>query len=114
MKFLILFLILAISIQPLQAGVCDMDMEQGQEASHHMQAPDEGDHDCCDSEDSDGSDSQPNCGSLMHCGSCNASFSTLPDIYRFNASWVIQYSPALSSDALPPSHSTPLFRPPIA
>jgi len=34
MKFLILILVLAISIQPLQAGPCDMDMEKSQETSH--------------------------------------------------------------------------------
>ena len=114
MKFLILFLVLSISIQPLQAGVCDMDMEKGQETAHPMQDSNEGQHDCCDSNEPDDPDSQQGCGTMMHCGSCNAAFSTLPSIYRFNSYWVSQYSQALSSDPLLPSHSTPLFRPPIA
>ena len=111
MKFLVLFLILAISIQPLQAGICDMDMEDSHETSHHMPSTDDRDHDCCDSEEPD---SQTDCGNLMHCGSCHASFSALPAIPRVNAYQLIQYSPALSSDALPASPYTPLLRPPIA
>ena len=116
MKFLILFLVLSTSIQPLQAGVCDMDMdmEKGQATSHHMQDSDGLNHDCCDSDDSDDSNFEQGCGEMMHCGSCNASVSTLPGIYRFNSYWEIQYSPVESFDALLPSHSAPLFRTPIA
>lgn len=40
MKFLILFLVLAISAQPLQAGFCDMDMGKNQETPHHMDMSD--------------------------------------------------------------------------
>ena len=113
MKFLILFLVLTIGVQPLQAGVCDMDMEKDQVSSHHMQDSDEGDHDCCDADEPEDSDSQPGCGNMMYCGSCNATFSPLSGVYRFNDDWANQYSLALSSDSLLPSHSTPLFRPPI-
>ena len=109
MKFLILFLALMISIQPLQAGVCDM--ETSQDAPHHMEHSEGGDHDCCDSDDSD---SQSGCEGMMHCGSCNASFSTLPGILKFNARWVTHYSQELSSGVVHPSHSVPPFRPPIA
>ena len=101
-----------ISIQPLQAGVCDM--ESGQEASHTMEHSDDGNHDCCDSDDSDDSDSQSGCDSMMHCGSCNATVSTLPGILKFNARWATNYSPELSSGVELPSHSAPPFRPPIA
>ena len=111
MKFLILILVLAISIQPLQAGFCDMDMEKSQETSHHMERSDDGNHDCCDSDDSD---SQSGCESSMHCGPCHVFFSTLPSIYKFNSSWVTRYSSELSSNVVFPSHSAPPFRPPIA
>lgn len=109
MKFLILFLVLAISIQPLQAGVCDM--ETSQDVSHQMDRSDDGDHDCCDSDDSG---SEPGCGNMMHCGFCSATFSTLPGIYKFNAGWATRYSTGLISGFVFPSHSAPPFRPPIA
>ena len=108
MKFLILFLVLAISIQPLQAGFCDM--EASQDVSHQMQASDDGNHDCCDSDDPG---SQSGCGSLMHCGFCMTSFSALPRSYEFNPVWVTHYSPGLPSEVVFPSHSAPPFRPPI-
>lgn len=98
-----------ISIQPLQAGVCDMDTSQ--DVPHHMEQPEGGDHDCCDSDDSD---SQSGCEGMMHCAPCNASFSTLPGIFKFNARWVTHYSQELSSSVVQPSHSSPPFRPPIA
>ena len=112
MKYLTFILVLLISIQPLQAGFCDM--ESGQEAPQTMDHSDEGNHDCCDSDDSDASDSQSGCDSMMHCGSCNAAFSALPSILKFNARWATNYSPELSSGFELPSHSAPPFRPPIA
>ena len=112
MKFLTFILVLLINIQPLQAGFCDM--ESGQEAPQTMEHSDDGNHDCCDSDESDDSDSQSGCDGMMHCGSCNASFSALPDILKFNARWVTNYSHGLSSGVELPSHSAPPFRPPIA
>lgn len=109
MKVLILFLVLAISVQPLQAGLCDM--EASQDASQTMEHSDDMNHGCCDSDDSG---SQPECGSMMHCGFCSATFSTLPKTHDFNPSWVTRYSPGLSSNAVLPSHSSPPLRPPIA
>ena len=111
MKFLILILVLAISIQPLQAGPCDMDMEKSQETSHHMKNSDDGNHDCCDSDDSD---SQSGCESSMHCGPCHAFFSALPSAYKFNSSGVTHCPSELTSNVEFPSHSAPPFRPPIA
>jgi hypothetical protein len=109
MKFMILFLILAISIQPLQAGFCDM--EAGQDITHNMEHADDGNHDCCDSDDSG---SLTECESMMHCGSCHAAYSSLPTIYKFNAGWVTHYFLGSSSGGVFPSHSAPPFRPPIA
>jgi len=109
MKVLILFLALAISAQPLLAGVCDM--ESNQEASHHMVQADEGGHDCCDS---DQDEQQPGCDGEMQCGSCGATVSALPDVFKVNARWENQYSLNLSSGLVLPSHSSPPFRPPIS
>ena len=111
MKYLTFVLVLLISIQPLQAGYCDM--ETGQEAPQTMDHSDDGSHDCCDSDDSDNSDFQSECDGMMHCGSCHASVSTLPSILKFNTRWATSYSPELSSGFELPSHSTPPFRPPI-
>ena len=111
MRLLILILVLAISIQPFQAGACDMDMEKNQETSHHMDDSDDGKHDCCDSDESD---SQSGCEGLMLCSPCSTFFSALPSVYKFNSSWVIRYTSELSSNVVFPSHSAPPFRPPIA
>jgi len=88
-----------------------MDMEKNQETSHHMDRSDDGNRDCCDSDDSD---SQSGCESSMHCGPCHVFFSTLPSVYKFNSNWVARYSSRIFSDVVFPSHSSPLFRPPIA
>jgi len=111
MRILIFILVLAINIQPLQAGFCDMDMGKGQDSSHHMNHFDDENHDCCDSDDSG---SQAGCEGSAHCGPCQAFFSTLPSVYQFQSSWVGRYSPELSSNVVFPNNSAPPFRPPIA
>jgi len=111
MKFLILMLVLAISSQPLQAGFCDMDMETGQETSHHMEDSDHDSHDCCDPENTDG---QEGCDSEMQCGPCFASVSALPGMIKVNPIWGNHQSWNLSSGIVLPSHSSPPFRPPIS
>jgi hypothetical protein len=110
MKLLILFLIVAISAQPLQAGFCDMEMEEGQESSHHMEPSEQTGHDCCGS---DASGAQEGCDGEMNCGFCFASVSALPGMIRINATWTINFSPDISSGVVLPSHSSPPFRPPI-
>jgi hypothetical protein len=111
MKFLILILVLAISAQPLQAGFCDMNMEKNQESSHHMDHSDEVNHDCCDSNDAD---KQEGCGNEMNCGPCFVSVSMLPSLLKVNPTWGSHHSLDLSSGIVLPSHSSPLFRPPIS
>ena len=54
------------------------------------------------------------CENMMHCGFSSVAFSTLPALYKFNASWKNHYDPGLSSGVVLPSHSAPPFRPPIA
>jgi hypothetical protein len=111
MRILILLLVLAISTQPLQAGICDMDMEKGQESSHHTQESENNEHDCCDSDDSDSKDG---CDGEMKCGFCFANVSALPDFIKANSTWVSHFSLDLSSGVILPIHSSPPFRPPIS
>jgi hypothetical protein len=112
MKLLILILILAISAQPLQAGVCDVNMEASQETSHHMDHSDHNAHDCCDKS---GNDSQAEgCDGEMNCGVCFANVSTLSNSIKINPAWGQQYGHDLSSGVVLPSHSSPPFRPPIS
>ena len=116
MKFLILLLILSISAQPLRAGFCDMEMdaENNQEMSHHMDPSDndnQGGHDCCGSDDGD---SQEGCDSEMNCGFCFVSVSAVPGMARVSPQWAQEYSLVFSSGFILPSHSPPPFRPPIS
>lgn len=117
MKLLILILILAISAQPLQAGSCDMDLEKNQETSHDMSQmgqmdhSDDQKHDCCDTSDTD---SEEGCDSQMKCGFCFATVPALPSLNKFNTIWAHQFSLDISPGLILPSHSSPLFRPPIS
>jgi hypothetical protein len=111
MKFLILIFILSISIQPLQAGFCDMEMEMNQEGAHQMDHSEPDDHDCCES---DNSDQTEGCDGEMHCGSCLAGASPLPSMIKINPAWGEHHSSRLSSGIVLPSHASPPFRPPIS
>ena len=111
MRILTLLLVLAISTQPLQAGICDMDMEKSQGSPHHMQDSENGRHDCCDSDESDSLDG---CDSEMKCGFCFANLSALPGTIKLSSTWVNLFSLDLSSGVILPSHSPPPFRPPIS
>jgi len=112
MKLMTLILVLAMGFPPLQAGYCDMD--SGAVSPNQMMAHDHGDapdHGCCDP---GRPDSQDNCGGEMLCGACGISVSTLPVIY--NVQRTALHLPALnfSSGEITPSHSPPLYRPPIS
>lgn len=113
MKLLTLILILAISIQPLQAGFCAMDMEQGppQDMAQDMDMGNSDGHGCCDPEESD---SESACEGGMHCGFCTAGVSLLPEIPRLSPTWHPDYTFSLSAGTIVPSHSSPPFRPPIS
>lgn len=112
MKILILFLALAISAQPLQAGFCDM--ETNHEAAHHMkQIEKAGDElpDCCDSELAN---SQQGCDQQMYCGFCLAAASTKSDLQRVAVIWIVLYAQDITSGEIKPSNPSPPFRPPIS
>jgi len=111
MKLLILFLVFAISTQPLQAGFCDMDLEKNQQDSHHMDDSDDAGHDCCDSDDAE---SQQDCASGMDCGMCFVNATALPSAMKFTPAWEHGYYTNFSSALILPSHSSPPFRPPIS
>ena len=112
MKTLILILVLAISAQPLQAGVCDM--ETNQEAAHYLkQMENAGDDrpDCCDSERAN---SQQGCDQQMYCGFCSAGVSTKSDLHGVTVIWLTLYAQDITSGEIKPSNSHPPFRPPIS
>jgi len=87
MKILILFLVLTITAQPLQAGTCDMDTNSARGSAMNMDHPmdhamrhDVGSaqhqkHDCCDSGKTD---SQDSCDNAMNCGMCLAGHLAIP------------------------------------
>lgn len=122
MKVLILFLVLAISIQPLQAGSCAVDMgkaPQGQhqtshkmdhEMDHEMDHSGGGGHDCCKT---DGADSPHGCDNTMNCGFCFVHASALPSVMKLALTWEHNYSVDFTTGLVLPSHSSPPFRPPI-
>jgi hypothetical protein len=110
MKFIVLLLVLAIMLPPVQAGSCDVETGQAT-TSHQMQATDDGEHKCCDSEQAE---SPHGCSSDMLCGFCSASTSSIPDTPRYSVIWQHHYSRNTSSGAVASSHSSPLFRPPIS
>lgn len=111
MKLWILILALAISAQPLQAGVCDMEMEENQESIHLMDMSGKQGHDCCDTEDTD---SRDGCDAGMNCGMCFVSVSAIFDIPRVEPVWSRSVYRESSMGVILPSHSSPPFRPPIA
>jgi len=112
MKFIALFLIIAISVQPVQAGGCGM--ETGQASSHQMQNMPSDDHDahkCCDPGQAQ---TRQDCGGEMLCGFCNIPPSTVHVPHLGPVVWT--YTQSLNSEpgTLSPSHSSPLYRPPIS
>jgi hypothetical protein len=109
MRLIVLFLVLVISIPPLQAGYCDM--ETGQAASHQMHHGNGGGHKCCDPEQPE---SQHGCGGDMLCGFCSANVSTLLIVYNVHLVPVQMHIRNFSSGAIAPPHSSPLYRPPIS
>lgn len=103
-----------------------MNLEKNQETSHHMDQTGhmghmdrtdqmdhttQNQHDCCDSGDSD---SGSGCDGQMQCGFCFATVPALPSLNRFASDWTQQYSLDFSAGLILPSHSSPLFRPPIS
>jgi hypothetical protein len=123
-----LLLILAISIQPLQANGCDIDMDQSfgdVTQSHHMSMDGDSMHghdtdrkagqhnmpDCCDTE---AVNDQQGCEHAMSCGNCYLSTSAISHLSRIVISWPVSYRPEIISGDILPSHDYPLFRPPIS
>ena len=111
MKFLVLILVLAISAQPLQAGACDMDMEESQETTHHMDMSGSNGHDCCETEETE---TDEGCDTGMNCCMCFVSVSAISSIPRVVPLWSHPAYHEASTGVMLPSHSSPPFRPPIA
>ena len=109
MKYLVLILILALNIQPLQAGVCDMESEQ---AMTHHAAQDSGSEDdtCC----AGLADSPVGCEHAFQCSFSTVFASLLPALSNLKLSIDNPQSGSLATSQLTPSHSSPPFRPPIS
>jgi len=113
MKTLLLIIAVFFYAQPLQAGYCDMD--SGQPAPMHLEHDIDGgadsDHDCCDGADSP---DPRECSHAIQCAPC------LSGVFSFQSSTQPanplrdSQVPARIVGALSPSHSAPLFRPPIS
>ena len=112
MKYLILFLILTITAQPLSAESCDMEMDQT--TSGHMMNMDHDSHeksDCCDS---DSADIQEGCDGAMNCGFCPVTVSATIEISNYLVSWIPHHPGAVFSGLIAADHSPPPFHPPIS
>ena len=113
MRILTLVLIMAICAQPLQAGFCAMGMEQGQTVAMDMPMDKDhgGGHDCCDTEAPGAEDT---CEGGSPCGHCTVASPALPSVLRVPVAWQPAGAFDFSAGVLPPSHSSPPFRPPIS
>ncbi|MBT8038780.1 MAG: hypothetical protein HKO85_01600 [Xanthomonadales bacterium] len=116
MRQLVLTLILALTLQPLQAGGCAMDaaIDQSQTAVKSAMPVDDteaGAHDCCDTADQE---QDSGCGSDAFCCPCMASVSLLPVEALVTQAAPNHHGPVVAADQVTPSHSVPPFRPPIS
>lgn len=112
MKMLVAMLVLMIAAQPVQAGLCDMDLS-GDPTSHagmqqRMDA-DSSAHDCCQSPDRD---RDMGCAD-MPCGTCVAGVQAIPAAASLPALAPVGVYIDLHEGVITPSHSSPPFRPPI-
>jgi len=109
MKLVILLVVLAIGIPPLQAGYADITA--GQNPAHHMQHQDDESHPCCNGTTID---LQQNCCGVMLCGSCGTNVSVFPGLPKCTVIRDHGLAPTGTSGMMSSSHSPPLFRPPIS
>lgn len=111
-KAVVFILMLAVAGQPLQARACDMATDDHQQTSRHLTDHSGGaDSDCCDPRPDS---SQTGCAWFMDCGPCSAALSVSGDISRPAFIWPQVVFLEFHSGEIPPSHSRPLYRPPIA
>ena len=115
MKYLISFMILVSSLQPLQAGGCAMDAQtNGGHDTHHMAEADKMNaarHSCCDPA---APMAAQDCNQDMSCGSCHVSAAAPLSVNKLTIIWAMPGFRALSSGVVAPSHAAPPFKPPIA
>lgn len=109
MRFLILLLVLTMNIQPLAAESCDM--VSAAHAGHQAQLDDTDHGDCCDTE----TDAQAHdCQQASHCGTCTAAVFLASFKHAAVSTAALPFDKTLAAGQLPPSHSSPPFRPPIS
>jgi hypothetical protein len=116
MKFVILLLILMLTVPPVQASGCAHDHGSAGEApmEHPMDHSQAGQHDCCETDESEGSSE---CPEMDDCSSCLSATGSAPAIPVTGARVVPACMAQVDLNGpglLSPSHSMLPFRPPIA
>lgn len=134
MKLLSVILVLMIAAQPVQAGFCDMGPSDGAAQQAPMQNDEQHDghrdgqrgmqhdqqhgsgaqasgHDCCDAQ---GSRPDQDCDGFSHCATCIAGLAALPVQDGPAAALHYAYRLPLTEGQVPPSHTSPPYRPPTA
>ena len=116
MKFMILLLTLSLAVPPVQAAVCAQ--EQGPVGETHMEHPMDhsqaAKHDCCDTEEPEGS---AECNEMDDCSGCLSATSFTPALPVVDGRLASRLGDHLDVNVpglLSPSHSALPFRPPIA
>jgi hypothetical protein len=114
MRVLSIMLVLLLAAQPLAARYCDMEPSdsaaQHAGMQHGSDAEDPG-HACCDSPAA-----QPDreCDGLSHCAACVVGMTALPVHQAQLLAPGYAYRMPLTESRVPPSHSSPPYRPPTA
>ena len=111
-------LVLLLAAQPLAARYCDMDSSDSaaqhagmQHGMQHGSDPDEPGHACCDSPAA-----QPDrdCDGFSHCATCVVGMTALPVHQAQLLAPGYAYRMPLIESRVPPSHTSPPYRPPTA
>jgi hypothetical protein len=109
MKYSLVLFILLSALQPLQAQGCDMDGTQ--ESGHHATMAEEGDHDCCDTDEDS---TQHGCVDAVSCGTCAVVLTPPPADSGASGLTNGQRFTVFDESGIAAPHSHPPFRPPIA
>ena len=123
-KFLTLLLALAVACLPLQAFACEMN--PGQAIDHSAMQMSDMDHsampmshmdhtaqaggtgaNCCDPQATSG-----DCASFMHCGTCVATSSLIPELPQAAFLNLPLAAASIATGEIAPSHSSPPYHPP--
>lgn len=123
-KYLTLLLILAMTLQPLQAVGCDMAKDQAVDQVTQSQNVDPDKKPCADNmpnhddmSDCCGTsitDDQPVCDHALSCGSCYLGTPLFSSLAKVSSNPSVHHRRIITSGEILPSHDYPLLRPPIS